>query len=89
MPQARIQRAGTPGSLQLVLGLSTLPSPGFRREDGGCTRIRTLDPLIKSQLLYQLSYAPLPDGALRPRGEGAENTGNRVERKGVEWECLG
>src|SRR5579885_2762737 len=30
---------------------------------GGRTRIRTLDPLIKSQLLYQLSYAP---GALSP-----------------------
>src|SRR5687768_4317407 len=27
---------------------------------GGRTRIRTLDPLIKSQLLYQLSYAPGP-----------------------------
>jgi hypothetical protein len=27
--------------------------------DGGRTRIRTLDPLIKSQLLYQLSYAPV------------------------------
>jgi hypothetical protein len=26
---------------------------------GGRTRTRTLDPLIKSQLLYQLSYAPL------------------------------
>ena len=26
--------------------------------DGGRTRARTLDPLIKSQLLYQLSYAP-------------------------------
>jgi hypothetical protein len=26
--------------------------------NGGRTRIRTLDPLIKSQLLYQLSYAP-------------------------------
>ena len=25
---------------------------------GGRTRIRTLDPLIKSQLLYQLSYTP-------------------------------
>jgi hypothetical protein len=24
---------------------------------------------------------------LRPRGEGAENTGNRVERKGVKGEC--
>ena len=27
--------------------------------DGGRTRTRTLDPLIKSQLLYQLSYAPV------------------------------
>src|SRR5690606_24126352 len=26
---------------------------------GGCTRTRTLDPLIKSQLLYHLSYAPV------------------------------
>jgi hypothetical protein len=25
---------------------------------GGCTRARTWDPLIKSQLLYQLSYTP-------------------------------
>ena len=29
---------------------------------GGRTRIRTLDPLIKSQLLYQLSYAPAGRG---------------------------
>ena len=29
---------------------------GFRI--GGRTRARTVDPLIKSQLLYQLSYAP-------------------------------
>src|SRR3954466_6327349 len=28
------------------------------RACGGRTRTRTLDPLIKSQLLYQLSYAP-------------------------------
>src|SRR5690606_14824431 len=44
-------------------------SPGFPRETqglageyqgkiGGRTRTRTWDPLIKSQLLYQLSYAP-------------------------------
>jgi hypothetical protein len=31
--------------------------PGGRM-GGGRTRTRTLDPLIKSQLLYQLSYAP-------------------------------
>ena len=30
---------------------------------GGRTRARTWDPLIKSQLLYQLSYAPAPNGA--------------------------
>jgi hypothetical protein len=35
------------------------------RRGGGCTRIRTLDPLIKSQLLYQLSYTP---GPLTPSG---------------------
>ncbi len=28
---------------------------------GGCSRFRTYDPLIKSQLLYQLSYAPAPN----------------------------
>ena len=28
------------------------------RKFGGCSRTRTCDPLIKSQLLYQLSYAP-------------------------------
>ena len=27
---------------------------------GGCARTRTVDPLIKSQLLYHLSYAPDP-----------------------------
>ena len=27
---------------------------------GGCRRTRTFDPLIKSQLLYQLSYTPAP-----------------------------
>ena len=41
--------------------------------DGGRTRARTLDPLIKSQLLYQLSYAPIKAkrGAL-PRGEAGD-----------------
>ena len=27
---------------------------------GGRSRTRTYDPLIKSQLLYHLSYAPVP-----------------------------
>jgi hypothetical protein len=36
-----------------------LLTPCHGRENfGGCTRARTLDPLIKSQLLYHLSYAP-------------------------------
>ena len=33
--------------------------------NGGRTRARTLDPLIKSQLLYQLSYAPIEPAAAR------------------------
>src|SRR5271165_6028894 len=35
--------------------------------DGGRTRARTLDPLIKSQLLYQLSYAPIEIAGPRAR----------------------
>src|SRR5437660_4481690 len=35
---------------------------------GGRTRTRTWDPLIKSQLLYQLSYAPGKCRPGRPRG---------------------
>ena len=31
---------------------------GLRRTNGGRTRARTWDPMIKSHLLYQLSYAP-------------------------------
>jgi hypothetical protein len=34
--------------------------------DGGRSRARTYDPLIKSQLLYQLSYTPIRSGAMRP-----------------------
>jgi hypothetical protein len=30
----------------------------FIERFGGCARARTVDPLIKSQLLYQLSYTP-------------------------------
>ena len=46
-PDAR-RRPGTAGQV----------SPCFWGKGGGRTRTRTLDPLIKSQLLYQLSYAP-------------------------------
>ena len=44
-----------------------------------------MDPLIKSQLLYQLSYTPAPDREAfvnRPLGEGAEHTRKGVEGKG-------
>src|SRR5438105_8457842 len=46
-----------------VLELRCLPTrsdPGSGRGFGACTRIRTRDQLIKSQLLYQLSYAGAP-----------------------------
>ena len=32
--------------------------------NGGCNRTRTCDPLIKSQLLYQLSYTPAASGSI-------------------------
>ena len=35
----------------------------FNVENGGRTWARTKDPLIKSQLLYQLSYASVTGGA--------------------------
>jgi hypothetical protein len=42
-----------------VWGFISVKRLGFQGLlSGGRTRIRTLDPLIKSQLLYQLSYAP-------------------------------
>ncbi len=52
--RVRQRKARQPASLQQV-NLSFL----FKAFDGGRTRARTLDPLIKSQLLYQLSYAPI------------------------------
>ncbi len=36
----------------------TASACGIRVWGGGRARARTVDPLIKSQLLYQLSYAP-------------------------------
>ena len=40
------------------------------RENGGRTWARTKDPLIKSQLLYQLSYASIPGLAAGPANRG-------------------
>jgi hypothetical protein len=39
-------------------GLWSSPHVAVLEEFGGRSRDRTYDPLIKSQLLYQLSYAP-------------------------------
>ena len=39
-----------------ILSPARLPIPPLRHKDGDPEAIRTLDPLIKSQLLYQLSY---------------------------------
>lgn len=40
------------------------------RKNGEPDRIRTCDPLIKSQLLYQLSYGPTPGVIRKMRGGG-------------------
>jgi HPt (histidine-containing phosphotransfer) domain-containing protein len=55
--------------------------------NGGCSRIRTYDPLIKSQLLYQLSYAPTSAPArFEPAGgEGAEHRQFRFDGKAQAW----
>lgn len=47
----------------------------FKEKDGGRARARTVDPLIKSQLLYQLSYAP---HLFRHRNEGAYRPDDRA-----------
>ncbi len=44
----------------------------FNRKCGGRTRARTWDPLIKSQLLYQLSYAPFRE----PKAEAIGASGS-------------
>ena len=51
--------------------------------DGGRTRARTLDPLIKSQLLYQLSYAPIAPVRRSRQAEGRRlaKARERVQRK--------
>jgi hypothetical protein len=51
----------------------------WRAGDGGRSRIRTYDPLIKSQLLYQLSYAPIAEKARKT----ATETGDSCQEGGV------
>jgi hypothetical protein len=72
-PQAGIDRQGncrgaTKSSRFVGMLLTRGPKPLERL--GGRTRARTWDPLIKSQLLYQLSYAPgcLASGKLSREG---------------------
>src|SRR5258708_32899119 len=45
---------------------------------GGRTRARTWDPMIKSHLLYQLSYAP---------GTGPESLRKRASFSKAIWRC--
>ena len=60
---------------------------------GGCSRIRTYDPLIKSQLLYQLSYAPAPlttaSSRTRPRWLGSSRWGHDGKRARHASPCRG
>jgi hypothetical protein len=49
---------------------------GLARQYGGRTWARTKDPLIKSQLLYQLSYASIP-GSVRGALEAPPLRGGR------------
>ena len=61
---ARAPSASSKGNKTSQLSSQLVPDvlSGRRKKrseiNGGRTRTRTLDPLIKSQLLYQLSYAP-------------------------------
>ena len=53
-------RCGLGVDLRRFVGapLTAIPLKPLKKS-GGCDRDRTCDPLIKSQLLYQLSYAPV------------------------------
>ena len=53
-------------SLAGSIALSAIQLFIFKDIFGGRTRTRTWDPLIKSQLLYQLSYAPGSPMRARP-----------------------
>jgi hypothetical protein len=59
----------------VVMCQERTPARGYGRLIfGGCSRTRTCDPLIKSQLLYHLSYTPCP--------YRSETAGSRVLAKG-------
>src|SRR5262245_34008560 len=67
-----------------LIGLGRIRAPSASGFEiiGGRTRTRTLDPLIKSQLLYQLSYAP----ALSSRGPPRRGRLPKRRRAVHPWE---
>src|SRR5690606_30071527 len=64
------------GSLSVAL---SAPRSLVSKKTGRRTGTRTPDPLIKSQLLYQLSYAPA-GRTPRPRGRGLPNCASLAKR---------
>ena len=56
---------------RFILSEVFLKTPAPQRlRGGGRTRARTWDPMIKSHLLYQLSYAPGSDPEVHPSRDG-------------------
>ena len=49
------------------LSYEPISSFSFLRRCGGGNRVRTDDPLLAGQVLYQLSYAPIPLKKMPPR----------------------
>src|SRR5271166_484505 len=67
--------------------LATCKDPtGF---DGGRTRARTLDPLIKSQLLYQLSYAPIEIRTVDPGAPATSKGAGRLSSRNLSGLSFG
>ncbi len=67
LPKNAVRRRRFPAKLWIIDILQDV--------SGGRTRARTWDPLIKSQLLYQLSYAPGLPSAGSPAGRGSLSKG--------------
>src|SRR5438477_20486 len=58
--------------------LAILPTAFSVRKSGEPSRTRTCDPLVKSQLLYQLSYRPTKEVSLKFRVSSFKFTLNLV-----------
>src|SRR5438270_1070618 len=58
--RVELEKANAAFCSELRCCLLSRSDPWSGRGFGACTRIRTRDQLIKSQLLYQLSYAGVP-----------------------------